>query len=117
MRMHLAFGAAMLAAVVSCSSQHVSPSHTAHPATAAPKISAAAACLDFARWWLGTDTGQHPAKNLALLDKAVHEAPSGTLYQDMNAVLQVADGMVPGNPIVAVAVQAGGDCSSVNPGT
>jgi hypothetical protein len=106
--------AALATLAAGCSGAAAAPA-AHHTAPSAPRISAAAACLDFARWWLGTDSGQRPANNLALLDKAVHEAPSGQLYQDLSAVLQVTDGLVPGNPIVAVAYQAETDCQSVNP--
>ena len=67
--------------------------------------------------WARTPAGS-PANNLALLDKAAHEAPSGQLYSDMNAVLLAADGLVPGTITVnttVAATQAAQDCQAVNP--
>ena len=106
---------------IGVASGHGSP---ASSAPAAPRFSAAAACHDFGTWFLGT--GGHPAtlKGIATLRRAVSEAPSGTLYQDMSTLLanvQTAAGQGGGlgqaeAGIVTVdASQVEQDCQTVNP--
>ena len=89
-----------------------------------PHISASAACHDFATWYLSTGGDPGSGKNDAMLQKAVSEAPSGTLYQDMSTLQsdvqttasqsgslgQAEEGMT-----VSAAYAAGQDCQSVNP--
>ncbi|HEY2057486.1 MAG TPA: hypothetical protein VGH57_03840 [Amycolatopsis sp.] len=116
MRKLLFIASAALAAAACSSSGSPHP----HPAagSSAPRVSAAAACRDFTAWWSGTGTGRHPGTNAPVLRRAVAEAPSGTLYQDMSAVqTEVKDAAagIGGNPILAVAAQVRGDCAAVNP--
>lgn len=118
-------GAAVLGSAAACSSGSARQAHSSAPAAVAkPAISAAAACKDFARWYATTVSGTHLADNSALA-KAVSEAPSGQLYQDMSTVRQ---------NLVYLATLSGGlqqatrtlvleqidnvvtsDCASINP--
>jgi hypothetical protein len=83
--------AALVLATAACSSGSGSPVHSTTPAAATKLvISAPQACKDFESWWITTANGNHLLDN-PLLAKAVSEAPSGQLYQDMSTVKQNVD--------------------------
>ncbi len=96
----------------------------ASSAPAAPRFSAAAACHDFGTWFLGTGGEPATLKGIATLRRAVSEAPSGTLYQDMSTLLanvQTAAGQGGGlgqaeaGMVTVDASQVEQDCQTVNP--
>jgi hypothetical protein len=97
----LAASAAASLSLAACAGGSSSVPKAANPAASTTvRVSASAACLDLARWYETTNlTGStlpatlHPG-NLALLNRAVKESPSGTLYQDMSTVQ--SDVLTPG---------------------
>jgi hypothetical protein len=120
-----ALGAAALSLVAACSSGSASTAHSTGSAVATkPAISASAACKDFEAWWITTVNGSNLQDN-ALLVKAVSEAPSGQLYQDMSTVRQNVDytatltGSLAQSSKDLVITQVDNvvtnDCGSVNP--
>jgi hypothetical protein len=98
-------------------------------ASAKPKISAAAACADFAKWaaQFPPGTSMANAAKVAPLLLATSEAPSGPLYQDLSTleanVLTAAKatgslGQAEENMVVVDAANVQQqDCASVNPGS
>jgi hypothetical protein len=94
-----------------------------------PKLSAAAACADFAKWAAQFPPGSSMANaaKVAPLLIATSEAPSGPLYQDLSTleanVLTAAKatgslGQAEENMVVVDAANVENqDCASVNPGS
>ena len=120
-----ALAAATLGLAAACSSGSASAARSTASAVATkPAISAAAACKDFEAWWITTGNGSNLQDN-ALLAKAVSEAPSGQLYQDMSTVRQNVDytatqtGSLAQSSKDLIITQVDNvvtnDCASVNP--
>lgn len=89
-----------------------------------PQVSAAAACHNFATWYLSTGGDPGSGKNDAMLQKAASEAPSGTLYHDMSTLQSDVQttasqsgslGQAEENMTVSAAYTVEQDCQSVNP--
>ena len=87
-------------------------------------ISAAAACKDFQSWYLSLAGNIKTMTNISTLTKAVSEAPSGQLYQDLstlesNVKTAAATGGSLGaaekNYLQSNAYGVEQDCQSVNP--
>ena len=88
-------------------------------------LSASAACKDFTTWY-GEQGGKIQAgKDIALLRRAVSEAPNGRLYRDMHLLELDIDShrsfvktnSAPRDAVLrADADQVTADCHSVNPG-
>jgi hypothetical protein len=92
---------------------------------AAHQPSAASACRDFATWFLA-NSSNIIGGNGALLSRAVSEAPSGQLYQDMStlqsdvttaAAASTSNGLQSAEKGLTVSAAYGveQDCQSVNP--
>jgi hypothetical protein len=87
--------------------------------------SASAACKDFTTWY-GEQGGKILAgKDMERLDRAVSEAPSGRLYNDLHSLQMDIDShrnfmesnSAPKSAIVGSdAAQVAADCKAVNPG-
>jgi hypothetical protein len=93
---------------------------------AAHQPSAASACRDFATWFLANSSSNIIGGNGALLSRAVSEAPSGQLYQDMStlqsdvttaAAASTSNGLQSAEKGLTVSAAYGveQDCQSVNP--
>jgi hypothetical protein len=90
-----------------------------------PPRSASAACKDFTTWY-GEQGGKILAgKDMALLRRAVSEAPKGRLHDDLHSLEQDIDShrnfmqtnSAPKEAIVGSdAAQVAADCKAVNPG-
>jgi hypothetical protein len=110
-----AASAVLVVAVAACGSSKPAP----------PAHSAAAACRDFQNWYLAQPSGNLASgKDAGTLTNAVHEAPSGGLYSDMNTLQSDVDSTeTAGSSLaqpeedmtVSAAYQVEQDCQSVNP--
>ena len=87
--------------------------------------SASAACKDFTTWYREQGGKILAGKDIALLRRAVSEAPNGGLHDDIQTLEQDIDShrdfmrtnSAPKDVIVASdAAQVAADCKSVNPG-
>ncbi|HEX7266757.1 MAG TPA: hypothetical protein VF256_04955 [Streptosporangiaceae bacterium] len=90
-----------------------------------PPRSASAACKDFTTWY-GEQGGKILAgKDMARLDRAVSQAPSGRLHNDLHSLQQdinsnrnfMQTNSAPKSAIVGSdAAQVAADCKAVKPG-